>query len=226
MSLKPMKKEILVALIELLYEYEVSVNNAVNVTLNDFVHFLNDKLETEQLTLRQIGGDQEPNLIKARQEANADPAILITFMYRYAKAYIKKALAKAPIQTPDEFAFLITLLSFESLTKTELIQKQIMEKSSGIEVIKRLKNLGLIEQFADQKDKRSIRVRITPLGKTTIYTLLPEISKVSQIVIGNLNEREINQLTYLLKKLDYWHHDIYTQNKNNSLDEILALSRS
>ncbi len=219
-----MKKEILVELIELLHDYEVSLTKDANFTLPDFVQFLNQKFEPNNLSLRQIGGDQEPNLIKARQEANADPAILITFMYRYAKAYIKKALAKAPIQTPDEFAFLITLLSFESLTKTELIQKQIMEKTSGIEVIKRLKNLGFIEQFADHVDKRSVRVRITDSGRSTIYTLLPEIGKVSQIVIGNLKEHEINQLTFLLKKLDYWHHDIYTNNKNDSLDEILALS--
>jgi hypothetical protein len=52
-------------------------------------------------------------------------------MYRYAKGYIKKALQESIIQTPDEFSFLITLMTFESLTKTELINKQVIEKTSG-----------------------------------------------------------------------------------------------
>jgi hypothetical protein len=66
---------------------------------------------------------------------------LVTLLFRYAKGYIKKALQDSIIQTADEFAF--NLITFESLTKTELISKQVMEKTSGVEVIKRLVGQGL-----------------------------------------------------------------------------------
>ena len=142
-------------------------------------------------------------------------------MFRYAKGYVKKALQNSPIQTADEFAFLITLMTYESLTKTELINKQIMEKSSGVEVIKRLISMQMIEEFADELDRRSVRVRITPTGRQTIITVLPEMAKVSKVVVGNLTQPEVNTLTYLLKKLDYYHNDIFLNKRNLGLDELL-----
>jgi DNA-binding MarR family transcriptional regulator len=40
-----------------------------------------------------------------------------------------------------------------------------MEKTSGVEVIKRLVGQGLIHEFSDLTDKRSVRVSITDKGK-------------------------------------------------------------
>ncbi|WP_313185847.1 hypothetical protein [Sphingobacterium siyangense] len=78
---------------------------------------------------------------------NTDISTLLVFMYRYAVVYFKKALKEGPINTLDEFSFLIVLMTYPSLSKTELVQKLIMEKTSGIEVIKRLLKNELIEEF-------------------------------------------------------------------------------
>jgi hypothetical protein len=51
--------------------------------------------------------------------------------------------------------------------------------------------------------------------------VLPEMSKVSRIVVGNLVPSEITTLSYLMKKLDFYHNDIFMNNKNASLDELL-----
>jgi DNA-binding MarR family transcriptional regulator len=142
-------------------------------------------------------------------------------MFRYAKIYVKKALHDSPIQTADEFAFLINLMTFASLTKTELINKQVMEKTSGTEVIKRLAAQGMIREFADETDKRSVRVAISHKGRSEVIRLLPEMAKVSQIVVGNLSDAEIKTLSYLLKKLDFFHNDIFMNKRNLSLEEIL-----
>jgi DNA-binding MarR family transcriptional regulator len=55
-----------------------------------------------------------------------------------------------------------------------------MEKTSGIEVIKRLVAQGLIHEFSDLTDKRSVRVSITEKGKMEVMNVLPEMSKVSR----------------------------------------------
>ena len=151
-----------------------------------------------------------------------DISILIVLMNHYAKWYIKKVLRDSYLQTPDEFSFLITLMTYDSLSKSELITKQVMEKTSGSEVIRRLIKRGLIVESADENDKRSIRVSITKSGREEILRILPLMSKVSEIVVGNLSAEEINTLSYLLKKLDYFHNDIYINKRGHSLSDILS----
>jgi DNA-binding MarR family transcriptional regulator len=56
-------------------------------------------------------------------------------------------------------------VTYESLSKSELIQKQVMEKTSGTEIINRMIKMGLIESFNDETDKRSVRVKMTPAGR-------------------------------------------------------------
>jgi DNA-binding MarR family transcriptional regulator len=216
-----MNKAVLVELIEHLHQFDAAHKEQDDYTLRDFVGYLNAQTSGSGVTMRKIEGGLAPDLQPMRQEHNTDIGILITLMFRYAKGYIKKALKDSPIQTSDEFAFLITLMTYESLTKTELINKQVMEKTSGVEVIKRLLQQGMLREFADDTDKRSVRVAITPKGKGEIYKVLPEMFKVSKLVTGNLSESEINTLGYLLKKLDLFHNDIYQHKRGMGLEELL-----
>ena len=131
-------------------------------------------------------------------------------------------LKDSSLQTPDEFSFLITLMNYDSLSKIDLITKMVMEKTSGTEVIIRLAKRGMIVEIAEEDDKRSIRVSIRKTGRDEILKILPQMSKVTEIVVGNLNIEEINTLSYLLKKLDYFHNDIYLNKIGHSLVEILG----
>jgi DNA-binding MarR family transcriptional regulator len=216
-----MKKELIIELIELLDHFDSEFDGGSDYSLRDFVGYLNAQVGTEQLSMRKIEGDKQPDVQLMRIDSNTDTSILITLMFRYAKGYAKKALLNSSIQTADEFAFLITLMTHESLTKTELINTQVMEKTSGVEVIKRLVSQGMIEECADDQDRRSVRVKITLLGRMEIIKVLPEMSKVSRVVVGNLTQPEINTLTYLLKKLDFYHNDIFLNKRNLGLDELL-----
>lgn len=216
-----MKKKVLVELIELLYQFDSDYEADKNYSIKDFVGFLNARVGTENISMRKIEGDEQQYIQTIRHESQSDTAILITLMFRYAKGYIKKALQESPIQAADEFAFLITLMTHESLTKTELINKQVMEKTSGVEVIKRLLSQKMIREFADDHDKRSVRVAITTKGKEELEKILPEMAKVSRIVVGNLTLPEVNTLSYLLKKLDFFHNEIFMSKKTWDLDQIL-----
>jgi len=174
------------------------------------------------LEIRKISGEKNKWLRDENRSTSIDISILIVMMYHYAKGYIKKALRESCLQTPDEFSFLITLMTYDNLKKSELITKQVMEKTSGSEVIRRLIKRGLIVESADKMDKRSIRVSITKTGKEEILKILPLRSDVSEIVVGNLTVEEINTLSYLLKKLDYFHNDIYINKRGQPLNDILS----
>lgn len=214
-------KDILIELIELLFEYEQqTVGVACN--MSDFVGFLNARhtpVDVKAKSLRDAGNTPMPT---QQPGANTDISILIVLMFRYAKSYIKKALADSEIKTADEFSFLITLLNHTHLSKTELINKQVMEKTSGMEIIKRLVKLNLMEEVQDENDKRSIRVALTAKGRTALWQILPQMQMVSRIVVGNLDETEKNTLAYLLRKLELHHNDIYTSHKDFSLSDLLS----
>jgi hypothetical protein len=63
---------------------------------------------------------------------------------------------------------------------------------------------------------------ITDSGRKEILRILPLMTKVTKIVVGNLSTEEINTLSYLLKKLDYFHNNIYLSKRGSPLSDILS----
>jgi len=214
------KSEILTTIINHFFSFDAERGEHEGYSMDEFIGYLNSKSGTKAMEMRKVSGENTDWLRDEYRNASIDISILIVLMYHYAKGYIKKALRDSNLQTPDEFSFLITLMTYDNLTKSELITKQVMEKTSGSEVIRRLIKKGLIVEYADQKDKRSIRVSMTKTGREEILKMLPLMGKVSEIVVGNLSEEEINTLSYLLKKLDYFHNDIYMNKRDKSLVDI------
>lgn len=215
-------KNILIQLIEFLSEYEnESTQTGAEVNMTDFIGFLNSNYQSENVKSNQIRGQEQTPEFTNQDGPATDISILIVLLFRYAKGYIKKALKDSMIKTADEFSFLITLMTYKSLSKTELIQKQVMEKTSGTEIINRLVKLGLITQVADKEDKRSIRVSITPLGRVELLKILPHMQTVSQIVTGNLSETEKSMLAYMLRKLEAFHNDIFLNKKEAELTDLV-----
>ena len=224
-------KNILIEIIDQLEKYEnACIANNSEISTSDFLEFLylQDQL-SENNSKRQAlsGGHDDWRLdTSTKAEMNTDISILVVLLYLYAKGYIKKALASSDLKNGDDFSFLITLMTHESLTKIELTKLLVMEKTSGNEIINRLVNHGFIEQMPDKDDRRSIRIRITDFGRSEVIKILPEMQLVSRIVTGNLNQNEIRTLSYLLRKLDDYHNDIFLNKKEFGLKEVLASQNS
>jgi DNA-binding MarR family transcriptional regulator len=216
------KNEILTTIINRFFFFDDERGNQEEYSIDEFIGYLNTKSERHDLEIRKLSGEKKELFRFEYPSAARDISILIVLMNRYAKWYIKKVLRDSLLQTPDEFSFLISLMTYNSLNKSELITKQIMEKTSGTEVINRLVKRGMIFETADQNDKRSKRVSITKSGREEIFRILPLMTKVTEIVVGNLSAEEINTLSYLLKKLDYFHNNIYLNKRGQPLNDILS----
>lgn len=216
------KSEILTTLINQFFSFDSERGNHDEYSMDEFVGYLNAKSGSQELALREISGKNKGWFKTEYRNTKSDIAILIVLMNHYAKWYTKMVLRESNLQTPDEFSFLITLMTYDSLSKSELIKKQVMEKTSGSEIIRRLIKRGFMVESADENDKRRIRVSITKYGREEIIKMLPLMSKVTKIIVGNLNAEELNTLSYLLKKLDYFHNDIYLHKKDHSLNDILS----
>ncbi len=184
-----------------------------NSSMEDFVGFLNQKYLGRILTPKPVEVPTE------NEENNIGQ--LVAFMYRYAKSYIKKALEESTILTLDDFGYLAAVWQYGNLTKTQVIEKNIHEKNTGMEIIKRLIGNQLLEQHDDEQDKRSKRLKITSLGQAELFKSFDGMLKVSKIISGKLSDTERLQLFYLLNKLHNFHNPIFLNEKDTSVDKLL-----
>lgn len=129
----------------------------------------------------------------------------LVHLYRYAKLQAKSAIVNTDFSTPDDFIYLITLVSFGSMTKTALIKMNVHEKSAGIQIVNRLINNGLVEQTGDNTDKRTKRIHITSKGIELLNASMQNIRTATRSVTEPLSYHEKMDLIRLLTKLENFH---------------------
>lgn len=150
-------------------------------------------------------------------------AMYIGLMYNYAIFYSRRVFKDSPIYSLVDFGFMAALLPNLEKTKSQLIQENIMEKSSGTEVIKRLLKQGMFEESANPADKRTKLVRLTPLGLKAFYDIGPSMEAMSKVITGEMGNREKVTLLETLKKLFFHHWDLFTQKKEAEIQEMLSV---
>lgn len=80
----------------------------------------------------------------------------------------------------------------------EIIDLHNLEAPSGIEIIKRLLRNKLIEEFADEEDRRAKRIQITKKGAEELESIEPQITKIFTKFMENL------ELDEKYKSSVYW----------------------
>ncbi|MFC3157950.1 DNA-binding transcriptional regulator, MarR family [Chryseobacterium arachidis] len=137
---------------------------------------------------------------------------LLVHLNRYAKTYSKSAIADSDFATQEDFIYLINLRAFGSMTKMELIKKNIHEKPVGMLIITRLLKNGWITQLESEDDKRTKVITISTDGIHALEQQMKKIRNATQIVAGNLNYSEKMDLIRILNKLDRFHYPIFSRN--------------
>jgi len=154
-------------------------------------------------------------------ELDGTIAMYIAMMYNFAIFYSRRVFKDSEIYSIVDYGFMAALLSGQEKTKSQLIQENIMEKSSGTEVIKRLLKQGMLEELDNPADKRTKLVRLSPKGSESFFAIGPSIENLSQVITGSMGNREKITLLETLKKLFYHHWDLFTQKKESEIQELL-----
>ncbi|TDO22543.1 MarR family winged helix-turn-helix transcriptional regulator [Pedobacter duraquae] len=160
-----------------------------------------------QLGSKTIDAHSEPEWSGKASGRSADSVIntSLVHLYRYAKSHAKTAIIESSFSTPDDFIYLINLVSLGSMTKTALIKLNVHEKSAGMQIVNRLINNGLVEQEAMENDKRNRMIHITANGRQLLNERMHEIRKASSRVTEPLNIQEKMDLIRLFSKLEDFH---------------------
>ena len=203
--------------------------NGRAASLPDFTGYLVSQMKKtphKEATIEVRFGDHEPVAQEIAYNLDNNIARLVIFMSRYAKFYLKKALVGTPLQTPEDFTMLAVLLTHGDLSKTELINFNIQEKTSGTVVIARLIKAGLIHEGQNRSDKRGKRIAITREGKDLLYGVFEHTSHVGKIVTGKLTIEEKLMLQYLLQKLEDFHYPVIAGKSISSKADLEKLAES
>jgi DNA-binding MarR family transcriptional regulator len=142
---------------------------------------------------------------------------LIGKMCRYARFYNRELLRHTDFATPEEFGLAASLIHGKTPKKTELLGKEVVEVPTGMAILKRLVNKGILMEIQDADDKRALRIGLTPYGREKVLEAFRILSPLNEVITGPLSDEEVRKLIELLSKLDEFHQNNYQVIKDKLL---------
>jgi len=144
-------------------------------------------------------------------------AILITKLQKYLGLYIKPVISRLGFSREHEYNFLYQVSRMDKPTKNSLSKENMVEFSTGRDVIRRLIDRKLLMEKPDPEDKRAVLLMLTSLGKKTLEKSYKQIAGSFTDFLGDLNAKEQTQLISLLGKMERY------QSKKNNKDILSYL---
>ncbi|MBZ6526750.1 MarR family transcriptional regulator [Aerococcaceae bacterium DSM 111021] len=102
----------------------------------------------------------------------------------------------------NEFAVLELLLNKGPQPIQQIKEKILIASSSTTYLVDKLCDKGLVERIVDSQDRRVIYASLTPSGEELIERIFPSHAQLITKSFDKLDDEELEQLRYLLKKLN------------------------
>lgn len=125
-------------------------------------------------------------------------------MYKYVRFYTKDIISDHGLTALDEFGILAVLDQRKEATKRQIIEQNMLEATTGTDMIRRMINMGLIREKVNKVDRRERIISLTPSGRNTLFRLYSAFTTIPD-VLGDLNERDRLMLLQHLDRLDHFH---------------------
>ncbi|MDJ1480949.1 MarR family winged helix-turn-helix transcriptional regulator [Cytophagaceae bacterium YF14B1] len=130
-------------------------------------------------------------------------------LIRYVKFYTKAMMAQHGMSGPDEFLFLSLINEMDRPTKKEVCIAHASELTTGMDILRRLRTLGLIEEHADERDARSKRLTLTDKGHKTIGEVSMGLAQLQHSVLADLDPANRKHLIETLQYLNNYHFPFF-----------------
>ncbi|HTJ11828.1 MAG TPA: hypothetical protein VL547_07380 [Dinghuibacter sp.] len=163
-------------------------------------------------------GDMMGGVIPAHPDA-----VLLKLIGRIHKlnaAYGVAALEGTGLHQLEEMGMLLTILQLKNPRKTEVIYANLMELSSGTDMLNRLRQRGFLSETADRQDKRSKRLKLTPAGMAAIERATGRLGRMAHMMMIDTPEEDQHLCVQLLRNMEIKLAARWTQDKTKSFDEV------
>ncbi|NCD69112.1 MarR family winged helix-turn-helix transcriptional regulator [Mucilaginibacter agri] len=198
--------------VELVRLWGIYEKDHTNATLDDF--FRNQlAVKTKKERLAGLEGKLIPDI-------NGKLVILLRRIGRFHIVYSNKALEGTELDQIEEFGILVTIHNMGNPIKSEAIYNNIIELSSGTNMLIRMIKRGLVTEYVDPDDKRVKRLKVTRKGEKTLDVAKDQVLKVAQMMVQDLNDDEKHLCMELLDPINRRYSGLYQKQKNKSFDEI------
>jgi DNA-binding MarR family transcriptional regulator len=145
---------------------------------------------------------KESRPVPEKLENASRVAILITRLQRYLGLYIKPVVKELGFTKEHEYNFLYQVSKMKKPNKNNLSKENLVEFSTGRDIIRRLIDKNLVIEKPDPEDKRATLLVITAKGRKILDKSFESIAVSFNDFLGGLNTREQTQLIGLLAKLN------------------------
>jgi DNA-binding MarR family transcriptional regulator len=153
-------------------------------------------------------------------DINGRLVILLRRIGKFHMLYSNKALEGTDLDQIEEFGILVTIYNMGNPIKSETIYNNIIEISSGTNMLIRMKKRGLVAEYADQDDKRVTRLKVTPKGEETVLLAKAKVLQVAHMMLHDLNDDDKQLVIQLLMPVDKRFSGKFQKQKNKSFEEI------
>ncbi|WPV00593.1 hypothetical protein SNE26_02285 [Mucilaginibacter sp. cycad4] len=181
-------------------------------TLDDFFrHQLTAKAKDEKKAIPDW---------QLRPGINGKLMILIRRIGKYHMVYSNKALEGTGLDQIEEFGILVTIFNQVNPIKSEAIYNNIIELSSGTNMLNRLKKRELITEYEDIDDKRIKRLKLTARGEDALGKAKVRVLEVARMMVNVLSDEDKQLCFQLLNPVSEKFDGTFQKFKNKSFDEI------
>lgn len=160
--------------------------------------------------------------VKLAPDINGRLTKLIGRIAKYQNLYMNKALTNTGLMQIEEFGLLATIYNLDNPKKSEVISDNLMEISSGANMLIRLKDRKLILEHADTIDKRAKKIKLTAKGEKVLMEAKSQILKVVKFLLQDLNDTEKLTCITLLTRVNESLSSKFHKHKNQDFDFIFS----
>ena len=153
-------------------------------------------------------------------DLNGQLVILLRRIGKFHIAYSNKALEGTGLDQMEEFGILVTIYNQKNPIKSEAIYHNIMELSSGSNILIRLKKRGLVSEYDDEQDRRVKRLKLTAKGEETLLKAKDIVLKVAYMMVHALSDEDKLLCIQLLQPIDKRFSGFFAKQKNKSFEDI------
>lgn len=193
-------------LVQLVNEWAAFEKEHQNPEIEDFCRFY---LRQKEMKASVIPKGQNAVLVRVISRINAAFAL-----------YMRCALMETGLENIEGFPFLNALNFLGESKKTEVINYNLTEFSTGIDILNRLIAKGLLIERQDPEDKRSKLVKISDKGKTVLEQCYNKIGIAAEIMFADLSSQDKELCIQLLMPVEEKHTKIALDSKGKCLTEL------
>lgn len=191
------------------WEEYIQKNNAASAT--EFCMYFLAKERNQQL----FGGLTPPDL-------DTTFAKLIGRLANMQTTYSKMALQEIPEFELEWFYFLNTIYHLKEVKKTQVIQYNFTEQTTGIDILAKLKKRGYISERTDPEDKRAKLVSVTKAGEKILFKVYQLLHKPTLLMYSDIDHKDKQVVVNILRDTETKHQELLSNVKHKSIDDLLS----